>query len=257
MCELFGVTSDHKVKLDKLLEIFFSHSVEHPNGWGLALFDDGNLSIEKEPVRAFGSQYLKSRLSGHIESSRMMAHIRRATVGDINFNNTHPFTGRDESGRTWTLIHNGTIFESSELTRYQCFQKGTTDSERILLYLIDRMNSLLRKGTDLSDVAPRIEVIDDLIKTLSHNNKLNLLIFDGEYFYVHKNEKGTLFRLEHNGATLLSTKPLTREGWEEIPQNRLLVYKDGSSVFEGDPHNNTYVMNEENMRTLFLGYSGL
>ena len=257
MCELFGVTSDRKVELNKLLRLFFEHSSEHPNGWGLAFFDDGNISIEREPVKASDSHYLKNRLTGEILSSRMMAHIRRATIGEISFNNTHPFTGRDDTGRQWVLMHNGTIFESSELTRYQCFQKGSTDSERILLYIIDRINTLHREGGDVEAPEVRINVIDDVVHKLSEHNKINLMIFDGENFYIHKNEAGTLFRYSHNGTVILSTKALMREGWEEIPQNRLLVYRDGNLFFEGDPHDNTYVMNEENMKTLFMGYAGL
>ena len=123
MCELFGISANRKVKLDGFLKRFFDHSEEHPNGWGIAFLDHQNVSVEKEPVRARDSLYLRNRLSGRIESSKMMAHIRKATIGEISFDNTHPFVKRDESGRMWVLVHNGTIFESKELSPYQYKQK--------------------------------------------------------------------------------------------------------------------------------------
>lgn len=257
MCELFAVTSDHNIELNWFLKNFFDHSSEHPNGWGLAFFDEGNISVEKEPVRAKDSYYLRHRLTDEIRSSRMMAHIRRATVGDVNFNNTHPFTAKDDSGRKWTLMHNGTIFESEELKHYQCLQKGTTDSERILLYIVDRMNSLYRENDGSDDPALRFWLMDEIVQELSPQNKINLVIFDGEYFYIHKNEEGTLFKLEKKGSVIFSTRPLTTGPWEEIPRNQLFVYKDGNKVFEGARHDNTYIINEENMRTLYMGYAGL
>ena len=91
MCMLFGVTADKRIVVNDYLTTFFSHSEKHKNGWGLALLDDGLVSVEKEPVKARDSQYLRNRLTGKIKTSRMLAHIRRATMGEVNFCNTHPF----------------------------------------------------------------------------------------------------------------------------------------------------------------------
>ena len=48
MCELLGLTARRKIIMNKWLETFFSHSAQHPNGWGLALSDDGAFSVDKE-----------------------------------------------------------------------------------------------------------------------------------------------------------------------------------------------------------------
>ena len=128
MCELFGVTANRKIQINDLLKIFFNHSVEHRNGWGLAFLDDYSVSIEKEPIRAKDSLYLRNRLTGKIKTGRFMAHIRKATVGDISFDNTHPFIKRDEAGRTWVLVHNGTIFDAPVLSKYHYSKDGSTDS---------------------------------------------------------------------------------------------------------------------------------
>jgi len=257
MCELFGVTANRKIKINDLLKRFFEHSLEHSDGWGLALLDDNSVSIEKEPVRAMNSLYLKNRLTGRIESSRGMAHIRKATIGDINFSNTHPFTMRDDAGRTWVLVHNGTIFESNILSAYHTKQSGNTDSERILLYIVDHVNRHYYQEMNSFDANERIRLLDRLIRRIVPGNKVNIMLYDGDYFYVHKNEEGTLFKSERSGSVVFSTHPLTPDGWEEVPQNQLQVYKDGELIFEGEKHEHTYVHDDEKMKLLYLEYAGL
>ncbi|MCR4813840.1 MAG: class II glutamine amidotransferase [Lachnospiraceae bacterium] len=257
MCELFGVTADKKINVNAYLQSFFRHSKVQPDGWGLALFDDNNISIEKEPVKASTSKYLEHRLQGKIQTAKMMAHIRRATMGEVNFNNTHPFSAIDESGRRWVLVHNGTIFEAPGLSKYQYSQQGSTDSERILLYIIDRVNSRFMQDPCGFDVNERLALIDEIILQVVPGNKLNLLLYDGDYFYVHKNEKGTLYTLEKPGITFFATRPLDEWEWKELPMNRLLVYKNGKKVYSGTEHEYEYVYDEEQMKHLFLDYAGL
>ena len=81
MCELFGVSSRRKIEVNDLLREFFSHSVRHPNGWGMAVFYKNSVSLEKEPVQAIKSAYLKERLHQKISVRNMIAHIRLATRG--------------------------------------------------------------------------------------------------------------------------------------------------------------------------------
>ena len=64
-----------------------------------------------------------------------LAHIRYATVGNVEYANCHPFSGQTAKGRVIMIAHNGTIFQSNTLNRYLKIQSGETDSERILLYL--------------------------------------------------------------------------------------------------------------------------
>jgi glutamine amidotransferase len=63
MCELLGISANKKIHINDLLETFYSHSVEHMNGWGLAFFDDSDVRLVKEAVRAIDSENLKKILS--------------------------------------------------------------------------------------------------------------------------------------------------------------------------------------------------
>ena len=142
MCELFAISSAVLIQPEDLLRSFFSHSKINPNGWGLAIFGNNNtVNLEKEPVSANESCYLRHRLHALHNVSNLFAHIRKATRGNIAYENCHPFVMYDYEGRAWTLMHNGTIFNSPLLEPYVQTQQGMTDSERILCYIIDRINA--------------------------------------------------------------------------------------------------------------------
>ncbi|MBO4242198.1 MAG: class II glutamine amidotransferase [Clostridiales bacterium] len=257
MCELLGITSREKLYANDLLREFFGHSDLQPDGWGLAILDSAGKEIHKEPIEASRSRKLKELLENRICTGRAIAHIRKATIGSIDDYNTHPFSGKDITGRIWTLVHNGTVFEAEQLHKYVYYQQGSTDSERILLYIIDKVNRYINLDSDLSDINIRASLIEKLILDIVPRNKLNLLIDDGEYLYAHKNEAGTLFFCEENATTILSTKPLNNGTWKELPENRLFVYKDGSIIYEGVRHEHSYAHDDERMKTLYMEYAAL
>ena len=99
--------------------------------------------------------------------------------------------------------------------------------------------------------------MDSVAVKLSDKNKLNFFAFDGQDLYVHKNEAGTMFRKKQDGYVLFATKPLDNGIWEEVPLNRLQVYRDGKLIYEGTVHDHTYVHDEQQMNMLYLGYSEL
>lgn len=255
MCEVFGVSSDRKLVLNEFLLEFFSHAKEHPNGWGMAFFYRNSVSLEKQPETAHKSIYLKQRLQSKVEVDKMIAHIRLATRGNINYENTHPFVMRDNRNRTWTLAHNGTVFECDMLNAYVNSQQGQTDSERILACIVDKINSKQKKRKLSQE--ERFRVVDSTICAITPENKMNLIIFDGELMYVHTNYPNSLYRCEKEGATVFSTRPLDLRLWECVPMNTLIAYKDGKQIYTGTNHKNEFVDSEEKMRLLFLDYASL
>lgn len=256
MCELFGVTSQSKLELNELLSEFFSHGIDHPNGWGMAFFYGNAVSLEKQPEASHKSSYLKHRLQSKIETDKMIAHIRLATRGNINYENTHPFVMRDNSGRTWTLAHNGTIFDCDVLSLFVHKQQGTTDSERILSYIISRVNSELEQKKDLSG-QERFELVDEVLCEITPENKVNLLLDDGEIMYVHTNYQNSLYRYKKGEAVVISTRPLDHHVWESVPMNTLIAYQDGKQMYTGTNHKNEFFETEEKMRLLFLDFANL
>lgn len=257
MCELFGVCSQNSGILNDYLKEFYSHSVRHPHGWGLAVLEGREAVIEKEPIQATKSNYLKERLSLPISAKTAFAHIRYATIGNVEYQNCHPYTLKDHTGRRWTMIHNGTIFEYPPLNKYVGLQTGDTDSERILMYLVEKINEGERQAKRELTAEERFAVLDSIFSAMSKGNKLNFLIYDGELMYVHTNYADSLYVLEKNGGMFFSTQPLSREDWQKVPFTTLLAYQDGKLVLKGTDHGNEYVDSEENLKFLYQIFSDL
>lgn len=266
MCELLGVSSDHRIILNPYLQAFGLHSSRHPNGWGYASFEGsssasgGNrkcVSLIKEPETAARSPLFRAMLQTEVCASCAMAHIRYATVGNVEYANCHPFSERTGNGRQITLIHNGTVFQAPELNRFLKSQNGETDSERILLYMVDRINRIEQERRRELTRKERLLFFDSVIRDLSAGNKLNLILFDGEYLYVHTNCRGTLSFLKKDGSVLVATQPLSDEEWKPFPLFRLCAFLDGALVYEGSPHGREYVPNDEDLKNLYLAYACL
>lgn len=259
MCELFGVCSQERCEIDDYLKEFFSHSSSHPHGWGMACMEKNEVSIEKEPMQASKSNYLKERLSVPVRVKTAFAHIRYATIGNVEYKNCHPYTRKDMSGRQWTLIHNGTIFDYPRLNRYVSVQNGGTDSERILLYIVERVNETEERLGRKLDREERFCLLDSIIAEMSKGNKLNLMLYDGELFYVHTNYENSLYQLEKEHQILFSTTPLGKEKWKWQPVTftTLLAYGQGKRIFSGTNHGNEYIDSEENMKYLYGIFSDL
>ena len=261
MCELFGLCSRKRTDVTSPLREFFSHSEQHSHGWGMAISFGVGVALEKEPLCANRSNYLRERMRGGIEAENIIAHIRLASVGRLFYCNTHPFLKRDNCGGCWILAHNGTLFDGTYTDRMATVQEGQTDSERILLYIVEEVNrqqACLERRLTPNE---RFALLDRLVTALSVGNKLNLLVWDGEFMYAHTNYAGTLHECcLPSGGRLFSTHPLHSMGdgiWQPLPFLRLLAYKDGVVVYEGEAKSREYIDPEENYEYKDLDYANL
>lgn len=150
MCRLFGFRSaiDSAVHTSLLAadNALGTQSDRHPDGWGVAYYVQGAPHLTKSPAHALGDQ-LFHRLSGIVTSQTVLAHVRKATQGELSVLNCHPF----QFGR-WVFAHNGDIPNfGSVRTALQClilpklgrFILGETDSETLFFIL---MSELERRG---------------------------------------------------------------------------------------------------------------
>lgn len=253
MCELFGMSSKEPRIVNEYLSEFYSHSLHHPHGWGLACVDGQLVNIEKEPIQAINSHYLKQRLSTPIKSRIVLAHIRYATIGNVEYQNCHPYSTKDRFHKQWTLIHNGTIFHYSNLEPYVKTQEGSTDSERILLYVIDQINHQ-QKPFNTKDF---FDLLDQIVVDMSKGNKLNFILTDGEVVYIHTNYAHSLYYFIEDNSILFATKPLTKNNWNSLPMTTLLAYKDGKLLYTGTNHHHEYFDSQDNTKYLYQVFSDL
>ncbi len=255
MCELYGFSGGRERTLNSELSVFFSHSDKNPHGWGFAAFSESERYIQKEALSAYKSENVKSMLNKPIAYKNAVAHIRLATIGLDEYNNSHPFFKEDNSGRMWTLIHNGTIFESDLVAKYIYSQNGATDSERVLLFLIDSINEKIAENGRALSKKERFDVVDNTVSLLSPKNKLNLIIYDGEQMYVHTNYKNTLYYYKSYEGVTFSTTPLNDENWQPFPMMTVVAFENGKVNFTGECHNNEYIPDEKSIRALYMAYS--
>ena len=227
MCEILAVNAARSVRANDHLHEFFPDSVWHPHGWGLAWRDGGKVRLHKEPVRAIDSELLARLLEADICSSMLVAHIRNATRGAMAYENCHPFLVGDATGRTWIVAHNGTVLSDALIEPFRAVQEGTTDSERLALFLMSRIDeAVATKGGSLSP-DERFTVLDKAIVDLAPGNKLNLVLDDGELTYVHTNtSRASLYHRLGAGQALLCSRPIG-DGWQPIPSCQLVAYRDG------------------------------
>jgi predicted glutamine amidotransferase len=142
MCRLFGFRSIIRSQVHRSLvsadNALGVQSERHPDGWGVAYYVGGAPHLVKSAAAAM-SDRLFHRVSGVVASETVIAHIRKATHGNLSPVNSHPF----QFG-AWIFAHNGNLSEFGErreeflalvdpsLRRYIL---GETDSE-VLFYLL-------------------------------------------------------------------------------------------------------------------------
>ncbi|MBQ8922096.1 MAG: class II glutamine amidotransferase [Oscillospiraceae bacterium] len=232
MCELLGFSARKPTDLRKQLRSFYAHSVRHPHGWGM-MHSGG---IVREAVRAEDSELLRTLLDTLPPQSKLLGHIRYATVGSVRLENCHPFTAQDDTGRAWTMIHNGTIYSGRQLIGSAHLQAGDTDSERLFLYLLRCINAAKPQTP-----AERFSLIESFVREIAPRNKLNLIIDDGDLLYVHKNMADTLQYRKLGTGYLFATAPVDDGDWHDLPLAQVFAYRDGARIFKGEPHSGIFV----------------
>lgn len=149
MCRLYALQATHPTRTAcELLAtqnalIDQSHrdtrGLSNPHGWGLASLTDGRARCFRQIEPASSSEkYREAALK--LEGESLLAHVRRATVGDPRRENTHPFRREDAF-----LVHNGHV-PAFEFVRPRLRDRlseerrrgieGTTDSEHIFTLLL-------------------------------------------------------------------------------------------------------------------------
>jgi glutamine amidotransferase len=229
------------VSANARLREFFSHGKRHPHGWGLAWHDQHGWQVYKESLPSVDSNYLRYVLEEPMRITQLIGHIRYATKGVVSIDNCHPFVGTDETGAEWVIAHNGTIINTALIQGYEEIEVGQTDSEQVVLFLLDLLDAAaIRNGGSL-DFSERFVILSHAVASLSASNKLNLVMSDGAYTYVHTNTVEPTLYVRTSGETaVFCTRPLDDgEVWEPLPQNRLIAYRDGRMQRMGARHDHS------------------
>jgi glutamine amidotransferase len=216
MCRVFGCVAAEPVSIrHELLEAenpMIRQSEEHDSGWGMAAYlrpEGGEPSVIRYPQAAFEDD--EFRASTETRGRIFNVHVRRATMGGLSLENTHPFCLGN-----YSYCHNGTILRYPRLTGPGVRPAaGDTDSERFFNFLMS--------AYDPGDpVASLRQAVSETVAR-SPFSGLNFLFSDGERLYAYKLGIFELHWRAEPGRLLVASERVTAGDWHSVAQDVLLV----------------------------------
>ena len=146
MCRLFGFRSNVESRAHRSLISAENAVAEqanyHSDGWGIGYYISGEPYLFRTSEGAATDEAFQ-RIGQSLQSHTLLVHIRKATVGEVQPINSHPFRFG-----SWMFAHNGTIFGFEKLKERMLneilpeFQRvlfGTTDSEHLFFFLLSEI----------------------------------------------------------------------------------------------------------------------
>ncbi|BAY62189.1 hypothetical protein NIES22_22580 [Calothrix brevissima NIES-22] len=251
MCQLLGMNCNTPTDICFSFEGFSARggkTDDHCDGWGIAFFEEKGCRIFIDDKPSIVSPVADLVRRYPIHSNHVIAHIRKATQGEVRLQNCHPFQ-RELWGRYWVFAHNGNLpdFQPENMGFYQAV--GETDSEKAFCVILETLRQSFPQGK------PPLEKLYPVLRTitakLASAGVFNYLLSDGEHFFAHCSTKLSYivrqapFAAAHlidsdmtvdfreltslsDRVAIIATTPLTdNEVWTTIPVGELLVFQDG------------------------------
>ena len=184
MCQLLGMNCNVPTDICFSFEGFCERGGKtdsHEDGWGIAFFEGKACRVFLDSLPASDSPVAKMVREYPIKSLNTIAHIRKATIGEVNLSNTHPFM-REAWGLNWIFAHNGDLWNYNPVIRGRYQPVGTSDSERAFCTI---MNSLTEK---YPDCPPPIHILyqelEELSKPIASYGTFNFLMSNGQVLFA-------------------------------------------------------------------------
>lgn len=216
MCRVFGCVAAEPVSIrHELLDAenpLIRQSEHHDSGWGMACYErteGAEPTLVRFPHPAFAGEEMEraTALRGRIFN----VHVRRATLGGLTLENTHPFRLGN-----YSFGHNGTVIAYPRLLEPGVTRPaGETDSEAIFNYVM--------RYFDPADVAGSLRRGMSAVVARSPFSGLNFLFSDGERLFAYRLGIFDLHWLARPGQLLVSSEKLTEEPWHTVQQDVLLT----------------------------------
>ncbi len=257
MCQLLGMNCNTPT------DVLFSfagfaqrggRTDHHADGWGIAFFEGGrdgkhqglrhfvdHLPASESPVAELVRRY-------PVKSENVIAHIRKATQGEVSLANCHPFV-RELWGHYWVFAHNGDLKDFHPRLHGSFHPVGTTDSERAFCYILQE---LAKSHAGLPSIAELTLTLRELAAAIAPHGTFNFLLSNGRALWAHASTSLHYVLRQHpfthahlsdddmavNFAELATpqdrvavvvTQPLTTdEAWEKMHAGQLLVFTQGA-----------------------------
>jgi predicted glutamine amidotransferase len=217
MCRVFGCVAAEPTSIrSELIEAanpLIRQSEDHDSGWGMAVYERAD-GLDPRCVRFAEAAFSDpdfveaTALRGRIFN----VHVRRATMGGLAPENTHPFCLG-----SYSFGHNGTILRYPRLLEHPSIAQpsGDTDSEAFFNFLMT-----------LYDASDPIGSLRRAIRTTVERSPfsgLNFLFSDGDRLFAYRLGMFELHWLHRPGQLLVASERVTDEEWHTVQQDVLLV----------------------------------
>ena len=264
MCELFALSSRLPATVSLSLETLAEHgggSAPHADGWGIAYYREDDARLIKDTSAAHDSDWVRFVQSRGLSSTTIISHIRKATRGGVQLQNTHPFA-RELGGQMHVLAHNGTlegVHDHPDFALGHFHPIGDTDSEHAFCNLLARMEDLWLSDGGAPPLDQRLAVFAAFAEQARTLGSANFLYADGDHLFVQANQRtqddgstrppglhilnrrcrtpqetvsggGVSVTSDIQAVTLLASVPLTDEDWQPLPKNTILALSQGEIV---------------------------
>ncbi len=250
MCQLLGMNCNTPTDMTFSFSGFAQRggiTDHHADGWGIGFFEGNGLRhfVDHKPAAESPVADLIRRYP--IQSQNAIAHIRKATQGEVGLQNCHPFV-RELWGRYWMFAHNGDLKAYSPRLHGAYKAVGTTDSEQAFCWLLQEM-------AKSHAALPRIEeltlTLQELVPQVAKQGTFNFLLSNGDALWAHASTNLHYLERKHpfslatladeemqidfstqttptDRVCLVVTLPLTKdEPWTSFNPGELKVFKEG------------------------------
>jgi glutamine amidotransferase len=157
-------------------------TVHHHDGWGIAFFEGAGVRHFVDHQAAVASPIAELIKNYPIKSTNVIAHIRKATQGQVALENCHPFV-RELWGQYWVFAHNGDLKEFNPLLNGAFRPVGTTDSERAFCYILQQLRA--RFGEQRPTRDDMQAALGALVAEIATHGTFNMLLSSGGELYAH------------------------------------------------------------------------
>jgi glutamine amidotransferase len=233
VCRLYGQISQR----DLNLALPFFHApgpfaslrADNPDGWGVAFYP-GDRPVLLKRASSEPDAETSLRALDSTDARLAVAHLRKATLGSVSRENTHPFT--DEC---WSFVHNGGLSRAVHYRALTAGRKaliqGQTASEVYFHTLLQSIQDHGSVPAALENTLPALRV---------GARALNFLLTDGRGLWAYRECR---VRPDHyslwtsdvqaedgSWRVRIASQPLEPHGWTAVPQRRLVhVASDGDA----------------------------
>lgn len=250
MCQLLGMNCNVPTDICFSFEGFHVRggaTDSHRDGWGIAFFENAGYRLFIDTKPSVSSPVAELVRQYPIRSKNVVAHIRKATVGAITLENTHPFV-RELWGQYWIFAHNGNL-SRTQWPSGGYRPVGTTDSEAAFCHILNELSGAnAASHVELADLAHQLKA---LTREISATGTFNFLLSNGQYMFAHCSTqlcyitRQAPFAEAHlidrdiaidfrevttpdDRVTVIATSPLTdNEIWTPLTADQLAVFHEG------------------------------